>query len=308
MKKLLIDVSEHQGAIDWEKVKPHIDGAIIRCGYGMDQTDQDDEQWKRNADECTRLGIPFGVYIYSYSNSIERTKSEAAHVLRLVNGYNLSYPIYLDLEENGTQSGAVERANIFGDIIEGAGYVCGMYANLNWWNNYLHGLDRFTRWVAQYYRVCEYDGEYDMWQYSSSGQIDGISGRVDMNECYRDFPSEIESGENIAKKPVEEKAYIPSVKEWQEAAIADGFSFPKYGADGVWGAECASVAEIAVCKVRNFYAYPNLTRLVQKSVGVDVDGKFGKNTKSAVISYQRRNGLSDDGEVGINTWKKILAV
>ena len=202
MKKLLIDVSEHQGAIDWEKVKPHIDGAIIRCGYGMDQTDQDDEQWKRNADECTRLGIPFGVYIYSYSNSIERTKSEAAHVLRLVNGYKLSYPIYLDLEENGTQSGAVERANIFGDIIEEAGYMCGMYANLNWWNNYLHGLDRFTRWVAQYYRVCEYDGEYDMWQYSSSGQIDGISGRVDMNECYRDFPSEIERGENIAKQPV----------------------------------------------------------------------------------------------------------
>ena len=120
--KKIIDVSVFQGVIDWEKVKPHIDGAILRCGYGMDQQDQDDKQFKRNADECTRLGIPFGVYIYSYATSIEKAKSEAAHVLRLIKGYKLSYPVYLDLEESGTQSGAVERANVFGDIIEAAGY------------------------------------------------------------------------------------------------------------------------------------------------------------------------------------------
>ena len=90
MKKILIDVSEHQGKIDWEKVKPQIDGAILRCGYGSDYTNQDDEQFKRNADECTRLGIPFGVYLYSYADSIEKAKSEAAHVLRLIKGYKLS--------------------------------------------------------------------------------------------------------------------------------------------------------------------------------------------------------------------------
>ena len=147
--KTLIDVSEHQGQIDWEKVKPHIEGAILRCGYGSNIAEQDDGQWKRNADECTRLGIPFGVYIYSYADSVEKAKSEAEHVLRLVKGYKLSYPIYLDLEENGTQKGAIERANIFGDIIEKAGYWCGVYANLNWWENYLVGLERFTKWVAQ---------------------------------------------------------------------------------------------------------------------------------------------------------------
>lgn len=196
IKTKVIDVSEHNGVIDWEKVKPHIDGAILRVGYGIDIQKQDDKYFKRNADECTRLGIPFGVYIYSYADTVEKAKSEAAHILRLIKGYKLSYPVYYDLEEKGTEKGAVERANIFGDIIEKAGYMCGIYANLNWWNNYLKGLDRFTKWVAQYHRECTYKGSnLDMWQYSEKGEISGIRGYVDMNDCYRDFPSEISPGE-----------------------------------------------------------------------------------------------------------------
>ena len=93
MEKLLIDVSEHNGKIDWETVKNYIDGAIIRCGYGMDETNQDDKQWKRNVAECERLGISFGVYLYSYATSKEKAKSEAQHVLRLINGHTLSYPV-----------------------------------------------------------------------------------------------------------------------------------------------------------------------------------------------------------------------
>lgn len=187
----VIDVSYHQGTINWEKVKASgVQGAIIRCGYGMNQTNQDDKQWKRNADECTRLGIPFGTYIYSYANTLAKAESEAQHVLRLVKGYKLSFPIYYDLEQAGTESGAIERANRFGDIIEASGYWCGIYANKNWWDNYLKGLTRFTRWVARYNSTLGMDN-VDMWQYSSSGKVSGISGNVDMNHCYRDFPSEI---------------------------------------------------------------------------------------------------------------------
>lgn len=195
MKRRVIDVSEWQGRIDWEKVKGQIDGAILRCGYGGDYPHQDDSEFKRNADECTRLGIPFGVYIYSYADTIEKAKSEANHALRLVKHYKLAYPVYLDLEETGTHQGAVERAIVFGDIIEKAGYWCGVYANLNWWNNYLKGLDRFTKWVAQYNSTCQYTGRHlDMWQYTSRGFVDGIQGGIDMNECYRDFPAEILGG------------------------------------------------------------------------------------------------------------------
>lgn len=97
-----------------------------------------------------------------------------------------------------------------------------------------------------------------------------------------------------------------TVKQWQVAAIADGFKFPKYGADGEWGAECIAVAKQAVLKQRLTYKYRNLTKIVQKAVGVTADGKYGYNTKQAVKAYQKKKGLAADGVVGLNTWKKIL--
>ena len=97
-----------------------------------------------------------------------------------------------------------------------------------------------------------------------------------------------------------------TVKQWQVAAIADGFKFPKYGADGEWGAECIAVAKQAVLKQRLTYKYRNLTKIVQKAVGVTADGKYGYNTKLAVKAYQKKKGLAADGVVGLNTWKKIL--
>ena len=189
----VIDVSYHNGTIDWAKVKVSgVDGAILRCGYGMDQTNQDDKQYRRNADECTRLGIPFGIYLYSYADSIAKAQSEAQHALRLAKGYKLSYPIYYDLEQAGTESGAVERARVFCEAIEAAGYWAGIYANKHWWDNYLPGLTEYTRWVARYNNTLGMDN-VDMWQYTSDGSVSGISGRVDMNHCYRDFPTEIKA-------------------------------------------------------------------------------------------------------------------
>ena len=195
MKKFVIDVSTWQGKINWEKVKPHIDGAILRCGYGSDIARQDDKRFKYNAEECTRLGIPFGVYLYSYADTEDKAKSEAAHALRLIKPYKLSFPVYLDLEEYTKRKGAADRAVIFCERIREAGYMPGIYANLNWWNNYLRSgkLDKYTKWVAQYHSKCQYKKPYDMWQYSSKGKVSGIAGRVDVNECYRDFPAELGS-------------------------------------------------------------------------------------------------------------------
>ena len=231
MKKILIDVSEHQGVIDWEKVMPHIDGAILRCGYGGDHEDQDDSQFKRNADECTRLGIPFGVYLYSYAKSTVAAQYEADHVLRLIKGYKLSYPVYLDLEEGSTSAGAVERAIVFGDIIEAAGYWCGIYANLYWWEVILkQGLERFTKWVAQYYRVCEYTGSnLDIWQYTDKGNLPGIKGNVDINECYRDFPAEILGKAQVEIPVAKPAAPAAPVEEKIKVDYADSFIKAKAG-------------------------------------------------------------------------------
>ena len=180
-----IDVSEHQGQINWDKVKAAgIDFAIIRCGYGMDQTDQDDKYFEYNASECERVGIPYGVYIYSYADTVARAESEAAHVLRLIQGHTLSYPVYFDMEDNSTLDGDLAAiATAFCNIISDAGYPVGVYSNLYWWTTYLTDpcFEKWYRWMAQYYTSCSYQGEYAMWQYSSSGSVDGISGRVDMN-------------------------------------------------------------------------------------------------------------------------------
>lgn len=226
MNKKVIDVSEHQGIIDWATVKGNIDGAILRCGFGDDIASQDDGQWKRNADECTRLGIPFGTYIYSYATDMGQIESEARHALRCVKGYKLSYPIYLDLEQSGTEAGAVGRAARFGAIIESAGHLCGVYANLNWWNNYLQGLDQFTKWIAQYNTSLDYQGSnVDMWQYSSTGSVPGISGNVDMNECYRDFTG----GGKPTPKPVNHKnVHLYEFngglnQQWKAEVEKDGF-------------------------------------------------------------------------------------
>ena len=99
-----------------------------------------------------------------------------------------------------------------------------------------------------------------------------------------------------------------AVLAWQRAAIADGFKFPKFGADGYWGAECVAVAKKAIVKKRLVYSNKNLTKIVQAAVGVTADGKCGRNTDAAIRAYQRSHGLTADGAVGINTWKKILGV
>lgn len=186
------DVSTFQGEIDWDTVYDNIDYAILRCGYGGDFSTQDDKRWERNANECTRLGIPFGVYLYSYADTVEKAEDEAKHVLRLVKGYNLCFPIYYDIEDKiQLPLSAAELGDIaktFCDIIEDAGYEVGIYASTYWWNNYLTDpifeTKSWYKWVAQYNVRCTYPGAYTMWQYTSEGEIDGIIGNVDMNYWY----------------------------------------------------------------------------------------------------------------------------
>lgn len=180
-----IDVSHHNGTIDWEKVKDSgVDFVIIRCGYGKDEKGQDDKQWSRNVSECERLGIPFGVYLYSYAKDTQSAQSEAQHVLRLINGHRLTYPVYYDMEDDSTLgSDFASIATTFCNAMKNAGYPVGVYASLSWWNNYLTDscFEGWYRWVAQYNNSCQYKGNYAMWQYTSKGSVSGITTDVDMN-------------------------------------------------------------------------------------------------------------------------------
>lgn len=185
-----IDVSEWNEKINWEEaIADGVEYAIIRCGWGMDYTDQDDDWWEYNVSECERLGIPYGVYLYSYATNTDRASSEADHALRLLQGHHPSYPVYFDMEDSSTQDvgnamlGSI--AKTFCDKVSAAGYRVGIYASLNWWNTYLtdpvFNNGAWSKWVAQWSDACTYTGAYDMWQCTEKGSVQGINGNVDLN-------------------------------------------------------------------------------------------------------------------------------
>jgi len=211
MEKKGIDVSYHQGTINWELVKPNIDFAILRCGYGRDEVSQDDKEFIRNANECTRLGIPFGVYLYSYAKNTSDATSEANHALRLIKDYKLEYPVFYDVEdriqEPLTDQQLTNICTTFCNILEENNYYVGIYANLFWLTTKLNSneLDKYDKWLAEWRSEPTYTKPFGVWQYSSNGTINGINTRVDMNIAYKDYPKIIRDNnlnnlENISKE------------------------------------------------------------------------------------------------------------
>lgn len=196
-----IDVSKHQGKIDWDKVKADgIQFAMIRAGIGSDQKNQDDPYFERNVRECERVGIPWGAYLYSYALSIKQAESEADHMLRLLKGKNPSFPIAYDMEDadnyktkHGMPSptALVNYCDTFLRILEGSEYYVSLYASLGWLEGKLKSskLDRYDKWVAQWNnnKSSDYKGSHQMWQYASDGSVNGIAGNVDMNIAYYHF-------------------------------------------------------------------------------------------------------------------------
>ena len=312
MSKKGIDVSEVQGKIDWEKVKNDgIEFAILRCGYGMDFSNQDDVEYERNANECERLGIPYGVYLMSYANTVEKARSEAKHVLRLIEGRKLSLGVWHDIEDNGT-SGAINKEtltniiNTFCNTIKNAGYKVGVYANLNWLENKIEKTikDNYDIWVAQYYSKCEYEGKYIMWQHTSSGKVNGISTNVDMNILYEDLPVINNNDNNNSKTNNSE-----IVKSLQKALNKDyncGLDV-----DGIIGPLTTKAVNNNM--VRNFtvgeFAKWVQERLIAKGYSLNnfgVDGRYGNESEKKVKEFQANCGIDVDGIVGINTVNRLI--
>lgn len=197
--KGVIDVSEWQGDIDWAKAKADgVEGVIIRLGYG--EGNNADKKAQRNISECKRLGIPFGIYWYSYADTPSLAKEEGADVVAKlkqfgVNPSDLAYPVYYDLEK-WTWEGHKPPTdpNVYNNIVnnwysalQSAGYKnLGVYSYTSYLQGPLKHADIYakTTWVAQYGARMGFDSfptNSRGWQYTSSGKVDGISGNVDMN-------------------------------------------------------------------------------------------------------------------------------
>jgi GH25 family lysozyme M1 (1,4-beta-N-acetylmuramidase) len=194
-----IDVSEHNGALDWAKIKAAgIQFAIIRTGYGTSHTDN---YFKANMEGALKQGIPVGIYHFSYALNEAGATNEAAFVIKLLEPYKakIILPVFFDFEydtvsyakKQGVTLGKTAfnaHAVAFLEAVKAAGYTPGVYYNLDYRNSMVDTskLGSYVQWYAQYSSKASFTG-YDLWQYSSSYQISGISGKFDVNTAPASF-------------------------------------------------------------------------------------------------------------------------
>lgn len=205
---VVIDVSGHDGLIDWDSAKEHIEGVIIRIGYGNDYAYQDDKQAVQNMDECERLGIPYGVYIYSYAMTMQETESEISHTLRMLKGRNPVRGVWFDMEDadeykknHGMDVYSEEDRTLLTDIcirfideMHSRGYITGVYANYDYYKNVLdtnrlYMTEGFNMWLA-HWDVEEPDMDCMMWQFGAyrigDHEFDGNIYYADYSSPYKD--------------------------------------------------------------------------------------------------------------------------
>ena len=188
-----MDVSKFQGEIDWEKAKAAgIDFAIIRCGYRGYGSGAlvEDSTYRRNIQGAINAGLRVGVYFYSQAINEAEAVEEASMVLSLVSGYSLPLGVYYDTESVGggraNALSAAERtacAVAFCETIRSAGYSAGVYSYASWFYNALNfaNISKYNIWIAQYRDTLSFSYKHNIWQYTGSGSVKGISKPVDMN-------------------------------------------------------------------------------------------------------------------------------
>lgn len=245
-----IDVSEHNGDIDWDRVKSagDVKFAMIRAGYGMNAMDK---RFKRNARECERVGIPYGVYWFSYAKTVKEAELEALKCLSVLEGHKIDYPVAFDWEDDSLararKAGYDIRGKIlpsqfavtFLNVIRGK-YQAMLYTNKAFLDQYFEKklLENFDFWYANwktpnFENPAGYEGvSADIWQYSSKGHVPGVYGDVDLNICYKEYekkeekkltPQEIYDGLmaklNFTKESSWGEAEVDKAKE---AGFTDG--------------------------------------------------------------------------------------
>lgn len=266
-----IDISTHQKSVDWSKVKSAADFVIIRIGYtgyGSAKSQSADELFLSHYTGAVKAGIPVGGYFFGRGTNAAEGKKEAEFVLNTIKGKAFDYPIFYDTEDEyyqakNSKAGNTDAVIAFCDTIKKAGYMTGVYASKSWFNDRLDDsrLNNYDRWIAQYHTECTYKGAYTMWQHTSSGKIDGITGNVDMNICYRDY---------LQKKP-SDNSFLPPRGYFKKGDVSE------------------NVGKIASFMRRVFPAYTD-----KKALG----STYGPYLIKSITEFQRRTGLVPDGCIG----------
>lgn len=192
-----IDVSKHNGTINWSLLKNFVDFAIIRAGYGR-VISQKDIKFEDNYKGCKDNNIPCGAYWYSYATSVDEIKTEAKVFLEVIKGKKFEYPVYLDIEEKSQANLPSTTINnmikAFCTILESNGYFVGVYSYDSFFSKVSSDIQsRYSLWVANTSRTPQTAKTYAIHQHSFKGKINGIKDDVDLNNCYVDFPKIIKN-------------------------------------------------------------------------------------------------------------------
>ena len=219
-----IDLSKHNGTVDFAKVKSDgIGFVILRAGYGR-LASQKDALFETYYSGAKAVGLPVGAYWYSYAMSVEEAIAEADACIECIKGKCFEYPIYFDVEESAQLALGKEKVSAiikaFCSRLENKGFWAGLYMSASPASNLLDDecRSRFAFWVAHYgVQKPSYSGAYGMWQYSSTGRVSGVTGAVDLDECYADYPKLIkDGGKNGFDKPT------PTPQTKQVTLVIDG--------------------------------------------------------------------------------------
>lgn len=207
MEKLkIIDVSQFNGQISWGAVKAHVDGAIVRAGYrgyGSVGAMKEDPQFRTNMNGATKAGVPVGVYWCSQAVNDAEAIAEARYLHDLLKPYKLSLPVYLDSEHMGPggsgradgvgKSRRTQYGKTFCRAMRDYGYTVGLYCSESWFKDEIDGAsfarDGYEIWLAKY-SASKPKYDHDSWQYTDSGTVPGISGKVDVSYFYKDYTAE----------------------------------------------------------------------------------------------------------------------
>lgn len=222
-----IDVSRYQGTIDWEKVKADgVKFAMLKTvstnkSFGGIYIDP---YFERNYAECKRLGIPVGVYYYTYAQDIKTAMAELMKLREAINGKTFEYPIVVDVEDNSltplSADALTDLVEYAVKTIESWGYYAMIYTYLYYQNTELN-MDRLAKydlWLAAYRNTRPTEPKHGIWQYSGSGKVNGIAGNVDMNWSYVDYPSVIEKAglNKVAASTDYKKLYTEAVAKTEK--------------------------------------------------------------------------------------------
>lgn len=333
-----IDISQHNGNIDFNKVKNEVDFAILRLGYIGNNEVKLDSKFEEYYNACITVGLPVGIYVFNYAKSVERAKIGARWTVEMLKNKNINMPVYIDMEDDRNNLHSMGRNALtdiciaFNDIIESNGYRAGVYANADWFRNYLDKdrLSKYSLWIAHYgVNEDKYISQYDMLQYTDTGRINGINANTDINKLYN---NSIINGNLPKENNVVAEGIIATVQNTLNQRYGLNINV-----DNIYGKQTKKALVVGLqTELNNQYnkglkvdgifgnktknacinikrgARGNISWLIQAMLYCQgfnpkgLDGIFGYGTEASVVQFQGLHGLSTDGIVGKETFEKMF--